>query len=276
MNHRAHVEKQRLLNGEQIAKIHTEALRDFRDIQLLINGGFDFLRYLKIPAKGIVADLGSGTGMGATVLSKQPDIQKVYAIEFSEQFVLEIMPEVFSQFRAEQSKIIRVVGDFNNIELEDGSLAVILDVDSFHHSEDLNATLKECHRVLQPGGVIISIDRAWPDTYTREELDAMLDREYNDATKKLFGIPVGQSFTRRDYGEHEYTIKEWAFFYKQNGFETNVCSLIHPPALNRIFLKLPTFQVSIFLASIFSKLGMKRHYIYGFNPTRKLFISIKK
>lgn len=275
MDHRAKIEEERILSGEQIKNVHTQALRDFDDIKKLIIGGVNFLRIKKINFQGNAADLGSGTGMGATILSNLPEIKKILAIEFSEQFVLRIMPEVFINFNADKSKIIRVVGDFNSLEIESNSLSLILDVDSFHHAEDLNITLKECHRVLKPGGVIIAVDRAWPDKFTRDELEKKLDKELNDHAKRLYGIPEGQSFTRRDFGEHEYTIKEWMTYYEENNFQVDVFSQVHPPALNRIFLKLPTFELSIKFASMLSRLGLRRHCIYGFNPTRKLFVAQK-
>jgi len=276
MDNRAKIEEERILSGENVEIVHTQALRDFEYIKQLIIGGVNFLRLKKIEFQGIAADLGSGTGMGATILSKLPEIEKVFAIEYSEQFVLRIMPEVFIRFDADREKIVRVVGDFNSLEIENNSLSLILDVDSFHHSEDLNITLKECNRVLKPSGVIISVDRAWPDKYTRKELDEKLNVEFNDHVKKLYGIPEGQKFTRGDFGEHEYTIKEWVKHYQQNNFQVDVFSQIHPPALNSIFIKIPAFEFSIKLAAVLSKLGFAKHLIYGFNPTRKLFVAQKK
>ena len=275
MDHRARVEEERVLNGEQITFVHSEALRDFDDIKRLIQGGLTFLRLMKINFDGNAADLGSGTGIGATILSYEPNFGNIYAVEFSEQFCTKIMPDVFDKFKANVNTISRVVGDFNNLETPDESLSLILDVDSFHHSEDLNITFQECHRVLKQGGVIVSINRAWPDSVSREELDSKLDIEFSDNWKNLYGIPTSQIFTRRDYGEHEYTIKEWCNYYKANGFSVYVFTQIHPPIFNRIFLKFPTFNLSIRIASLLAKLGIKRHYIYGFNKMKKLFLAVK-
>lgn len=275
MDHRAKVEEERVMKGEQIIVVHSEALRDFDDIKQLIQGGLKFLQLMKTNIKGEAADLGSGTGMGATILSYESDFDKIYAVEFSEQFCTRIMPDVFDKFKADFKKINRVVGDFNNLEVPDNSISLLLDVDSFHHSEDLNITFKECHRVLKQGGVIISIDRAWPNSVSREELDRKLDVEFSDKWKTLYGIPTSQIFRRRDYGEHEYTINEWSQYYANNGFTVFVFTQIHPPILNRLFLKLPTFELSIRIASIRAKLGFKRHFIYGFNPIKKLFVAIK-
>lgn len=264
-------------DSSSIKEIHSEALRDYDEIKKLILAAFSIIKRLGISYDGDAADLGSGTGIGATILSNVCEISKIYAIEYSEQFVQIMMPAVFSDFGAKAEKIIRVVGDFNNLKLKDSSLMVLLDIDSFHHSENLGYTLKECYRVLKPGGLIISIDRAWPDSYSREELEKKLDVEYSDNSKAMFGVPPGQSYRRRDNGEHEYTISDWLTYYKNSGFDPFVFSQIHLPKLNSIFIKVVSgFKISLFLSGLTSKLGFRRLFLYGFNPTRKLFIAIKK
>jgi SAM-dependent methyltransferase len=183
---RAKFESNLAPEGDLLTRVHAEALRDYKDLAQLVLGGAAFLRHLKIPFAGDAADLGSGTGVGATMISKIPETQKVYAVEYSEQFVKNIMPIVFSHFQADENKIVRVVGDFNNLKLPDHSLSLLLEIDAFHHSENLERTLKECYRILKPGGVVLSVDRAWPDSYSREELDRKLEVEYSDDRKALF------------------------------------------------------------------------------------------
>ena len=279
MDHRAEEEIERIKGGEQLGNVHEQAVRDYQQLSELIAGGMQFLgscRKLDNARDWKAVDMGSGTGVGATIISQYDQFQKIWAVEFSENFVTDIMPEVFAYFKAKSEKIIRVVGDFNHLELEDGSLDLILDIDSFHHSEDLPTTLQECYRTLRPGGVIMAVDRAWEDHYSQLELDTMLDRELNDKLKKKYNIPEGTSFTRRDFGEHEYTLSQWFKAFSQAGFETLVFSQIHPPHLNSIFLKLPTFKFTIALDTLLYRLGKRRLPVYGFNKTRRLFLAFKK
>lgn len=274
---RATIESNQVKNGEQLISVHNEALLDYPEMERLIFGGIKFLDQLGIDYSGIAADLGSGVGTGATIISKIDEISKIYAVEYAEQFVTKIMPKVFYEFSAYAEKIIRTIGDFNNIQLDDNSLSLIVEIDSFHHSEDLNKTLRECYRVLKPGGAIVSIDRAWPDNYSRDELEKKLDIEYSESRKALYGISLTEVYRRRDNGEHEYTIKDWLSFFGQNKFDAHVFSQVHPRVLNRLLLsKIPTFEFTIFLSGILSRMGLKRHIVYGLNPTRKLFVCIKK
>jgi ubiquinone/menaquinone biosynthesis C-methylase UbiE len=276
MDNRAKQESSALEQGLDIKETHGQALRDFAQLNELILAGFDFLKKIGHRISGQAIDVGSGTGVGAGILSRLPFISKVYAVEFSEQFVLSIMPVVFESLQTDTAKIQRVVGDFNNLEVPDQSLACVLDIDSFHHAEDLDFTLHECARVLKPGGVIVAIDRAWDDHYTRADLEIKLDAELNDNLKKKYGIAEGQSFTRRDFGEHEYTMREWQDLFAKNGFDSMVFSQWHPPVLNRIWIKLPMQALFMSLNAVLYRLGKRRFSIYGFGSTRRLFVCIKK
>lgn len=276
MDHRAQDEIEAIEQGTDLKAAHGQAIRDFAQLNGFIQAGFDFLKRINHQVIGEAIDVGSGTGVGAGILSRFDFISKVYAVEFSAQFVLSIMPVVFDSLKADASKIQRVVGDFNNLQVPDGSQTFVLDIDSFHHAENLDFTLQECARTLKTGGVIVSIDRAWDDHYTRAQLEAKLDVELNDKLKNKYGIPDGQGFTRRDFGEHEYTIQEWLDLFAKNGFEAMVFSQWHPPFLNRVWLKLPMQKIMMFINALFYKFGKRRFWIYGFGTTRRLFVCIKR
>lgn len=276
MDHRAGEESAKVEEGTLIDIAHEQAVRDYAFFEKMVKGAITLLKWTGNPAAGDAIDLGSGTGVGAVILSKFDRIKKVYALELSVEFVKQIMPMVFERFDAQVDKIQRVVGDFNHVDLLDGSLDMVLEIGAFHHSEDLDITLKECYRVLKKGGTLIAVDRAWPDRYTREELEAKLDVELNDNLKRKYNIPVGESFTRRDFGEHEYTLKEWHEFFSRNGFDCASLVERHPPILNRIFLRIPTFKFSIWFSALMYRMGSRRLWIYGFSKRRVLFVCVKR
>ncbi|RME91410.1 MAG: class I SAM-dependent methyltransferase [Anaerolineae bacterium] len=276
MDHRAQEEIRAVKQGISLRDAHGQALRDFSQLKDFVLAAFDFLQRIGHRSRGQAIDMGSGTGVGAGILSRMDFIDKVYAVEFSEQFVRLIMPLVFESIGADTAKIQRVIGDFNNLQVPDSSQAYVLDIDSFHHSENLDVTLKECARVLKTGGAIIAVDRAWDDHYTREELEAKLDVELNPLLKKKYGIHPDESFTRRDFGEHEYTVHEWMTAFERHGFDAVVFSQWHFPTLNRIWLRLPMQRFAMWLNAFWFLLGKRRLWIYGFGETRRLFVCIKR
>jgi SAM-dependent methyltransferase len=56
---------------------------------------------------------------------------------------------------ANESKVIRVIGDFNKIELPNGSVDFVVMDGSLHHSQNSQVTMKEINRVLKKSGYFI-------------------------------------------------------------------------------------------------------------------------
>ena len=69
------------------------------------------------------------------------------------------MIEQFYPQKSDQKNITIMEGSFNEIPLPDSSVDFIVEENTFHHSNDLDMTLKECLRVIKPGGKMILIDR---------------------------------------------------------------------------------------------------------------------
>ena len=278
MANRAKSELHQVESGVDIVTAHGEAVANYPKYKQLIGGASLFLRLIgQHPLRGLAADLGSGTGVAACILSKFEGIDQIFAVEYSEPFVTDIMPVVFERFKARVHKIQRVVGDFNNLQFEDNSLDIVVELAAFHHSEALDLTVKECWRVLRPGGVLLAIDRAWPDSYSQEQLDGMLDRQFSNDMKRKYGISESANFTRHDWGEHEYRFSQWFATFEQAGFDTVALMQNYPRVrgLNRVLRRLPTFGVSVVFASFAYRSGRRRLWIYGLAPHRVLFICIK-
>ncbi len=167
---------------------------------------------------GIGADLGAGSGIGAAILSKYSTVNKVYAVDYSKEFIKRIMPITFQKLKADSSKIIRVVGSYNHIKLRDETLDFAIEIGAFHHSEDIYSTLKELYRVLKPGGWFVALERAHRNNRHNSYLEKTLDVELPPAMKKRYGIPEDKSVTRRDWGEHEYRMCDWVSLLAKQGF----------------------------------------------------------
>lgn len=278
MDNRAEVEFERVQEGEDLAQVHGETVKNYAVLDQLVSGAIALLNRVGWPVQGVAADLGSGTGVGACILSKYPAIREIYAIEYSEKHVTHVMPEVFQYFHAMGEKIRRVVGDFNDIHLPDESLDLILEIDSYHHSEDLALSAREAYRVLKPGGAVIAVDRAWADETPESHLDDLLAKEFPAELKKKYGIQEIQSFTRRDFGEHEYKCCFWEQTFQKVGFETFMLIQDHPkniPGANFILLRLPAFDWSVKLAANLYRRGRKRATVYGWGYQRHVMLFIK-
>jgi ubiquinone/menaquinone biosynthesis C-methylase UbiE len=170
--------------------------------------------------RGVGLEIGSGCGLLASTVALSPDVEYVYALEICEDLVRLLMPRVSKAVLGEQfAKVISVRGSFDELELPDDSIDFIVEIDSLHHSDDLRRTLRECSRVLRPGGQMMILDRCHPDSLPDEEVERMLSEVYSEDFLRKNHYPPGITLTRRDNGEHEYRLREWLAAFRDAGLE---------------------------------------------------------
>ncbi len=158
---------------------------------------FDYVErhFLKKPIAGVGVEVGAGPLTFSSILAKRPAIQKMYGIEICQPVIEKLFPKVARYILGEQSdKVIGVVGSFDEIQLPDDSIDFIFDFFSLHHSLDINVTLKECHRILKPGGFIFCFDKARPNHYSQSDLDELLDTQYGPDYHRHFDIDWQRAF----------------------------------------------------------------------------------
>lgn len=178
----------------------------------LILGSMDFT--------GVGVDLGSGVGCISAVAAQDEKVEKVYSLEIVKSVVALCQPIVINKILGDKSaKVISVVGDFDNIELADNSVDFAVSWFSMHHSNDLKVTLKECLRVLKPGGRFVIVDRAHNDATPDTEIQRMLNIVYSQEFITRNYRPAGTILTRQQNGEHEYRFREWENYFERSGFK---------------------------------------------------------
>ncbi|MEA2406368.1 MAG: hypothetical protein QOE69_487 [Thermoleophilaceae bacterium] len=167
---------------------------------------------------GTGIEIGAGSAYVSAALSKRSGVERIYVLEPSREFVETVMPAVFAAAGADESKLVRVVGSFNRIDLSDESLDFVAAFAALHHSDDLHATLGELARVLRPGGFLVAVERYQPDNLSNAELNVLLDVPLDDELRTSYGVEHGV-LRRRDVGEHEHRLAEWKAALLGAGFE---------------------------------------------------------
>ncbi len=170
--------------------------------------------------KGKGIDLGGGIGCVSSIIAKKDEVESIHCVEYTEDLVRLCQPVMKQAILGDKKdKIISVVGDFNNLELPDNSLDFAVSWDSMHHSYDLIHTLKECYRVLKPGGRLVLIDRAHNNSTPDSEIQRMLNVVYDKEYLRKNYLDENMTLTRRDNGEHEWRYKELDNFFSESGFK---------------------------------------------------------
>ena len=169
---------------------------------------------------GTGIDLGGGIGCISSTLAKRNAVDKIYCVELVEDAV-KLCHTIVKQeiLKVEKHKVISVIGDFDNLELENDSIDFAVSWDSMHHSIDPIRTFKECKRVLKKNGVFIIVDRAHNNSTPDSEIERMLNITYDQEFLAKNYRPKDTILTRRQNGEHEYRFFEWKKFFKESGFD---------------------------------------------------------
>ena len=186
------------------------------------------------PLSGVGAEVGAGSGLYTACVSRLPTVEKMYAVEYSEDCLVNFMPVVFRQAGADLSKIVRVYGSYNSMELPDNTLDFIICFGSFHHSEDLIRTARECYRVLKPGGWLIAGERARVNSCDNHEIHKALSREasasrpFVGAEKEaIAGRGYSGQITRSMYSEHEPRLCEYEADFARAGFKVRTFMFVY-------------------------------------------------
>jgi SAM-dependent methyltransferase len=119
--------------------------------------------------KGRVLEIGAGTSVVSAEISKFPEVQEVFALDYDHHTVDDLMPLVQWSMGSHSEKITRVVGSYNHLLSSDGFFDTIIAVGALHHSEDLSLTMRECFRALREGGSLIVVDYSLSSSLTQLE-----------------------------------------------------------------------------------------------------------
>lgn len=225
------------LVGKTLA--HELSGKDFRDIAV----GYIFItpedveRTFKLLPRawesfaGRGVDLGGGIACVSSIIAKKDEVADIHCVEYTEDLVRLCQPIMKKAILGDRAgKVISVVGDFNNLELPDNSMDFAFCWDSMHHSYGPAHTLRECRRVLRPGGRLVFIDRAHNNSTPDAEIERMLNIVYDKEYLRKNYLDENMTLTRRDNGEHEWRYREWDKYFAAAGFK----------ALERVSIKTDT------------------------------------
>lgn len=97
----------------------------------------------------------------------------------------------------------RLIGDMNDLPLQDAKFDIVFSTATVHHSSDLGRTFKEIARVLAPGGVVMVINEPVRHIRSQENLD-------------------GCDEVQHGINEHTYTIGDYLFAARRAGLRVRL------------------------------------------------------
>ena len=154
--------------------------------------------------RGKILEIGAGTGLVSSFLSKFDEIDEVYSLDYDAYTVEKLMPLVQWALDAKTNKISRVIGSYNKMECGDNEFDAIVAVGAMHHSEDLDATMRECYRALRPGGRFIISDYTLTGSLTQDEYSVMMGKPLTESGAAILadGGDTENIQTNKSISEH--------------------------------------------------------------------------
>ncbi len=177
---------------------------------------------IKTPLSGLGIELGSGCSLFSTTIASanREHIDHIFSLEICLKYSQLIAPKVSKhKLSQDYNMVVPICGDYNNLFLDDNSLDFACEIDSYHHSHNLEMSFNEISRVLKPSGLLLCIDRVHPNELSDIEIAEMLDIKYEQKFLENHKYPDNIILTRRENGEHEFRYYEWEAAYKKAGFE---------------------------------------------------------
>lgn len=197
----------------------TTYLSEFRAV-------IEFAGEIGVPVRGTGLDVAAGVCWTTALLSRIAAVERLYALDFSKHRLLILAPLVLKAFKAEEEKIVRVLGDFYQVLLPKASLDFCLMCQAFHHADDPRRFLKELARVLRPRGSILMIgeDPIYPSRLLKKRMRNYLKM----VTPQSFYVakPVYRLWPRfrdlfpcsQESGDHYYQYCDYATIFEECGF----------------------------------------------------------
>jgi ubiquinone/menaquinone biosynthesis C-methylase UbiE len=153
---------------EAVRARYPESAKFFEDPNEFHKGLTDQWNYLdavqripwndRIPKGSLCLDLGSGVGWLSAYLSTFPNIEKIFALDSSNYFLVSMRPKIESLMNADSGKIEPVESFFSPLFFEDETFDAVIASSSLHHAEHLEEVMKEVHRVLKKDGTFFIVN----------------------------------------------------------------------------------------------------------------------
>ena len=182
----------------------------------------NFLEYLK--PKSVVMDLGCGGGWLTAHLSKIKEVDKIYAIDSSINYLKNILPKVIDNMNGDSKKVKTIQGVFSPILIESNSIDLIVISSAAHHAHNLNELLNELNRILKKNGFLLILNET-PTNQFRFILSiskAFTKIMYNNLFKRFLILSPSISSTGYTYdpilGDIDYPKWYWCKAIKSSNF----------------------------------------------------------
>ncbi len=199
----------------------------------------DALRLSGVRPRGVVVEFGAGSAWLSAALAAQDEVDRAIAVEFSRRRLVDIAPVAIAYLGTPPEKVERVVADFYDPGIAEGSVDLLVMDAAFHHASEPQLLADQIAALLRSGGHVMLF---------REPTLSWLVRDRGTTVEDEHG----------DF-EHGYTWKGYTGFLERAGLVASKVPATHSyTALrDRVRLHPPLSWLNGTLYSTFTYVGRK-------------------
>jgi SAM-dependent methyltransferase len=176
-----------------------------------------------------IVDAGSGSGWLAGLLSAREGVRHVMALDSSAHLLQDVLPEMVELVGGDATKIEAVCGDMTSLPADDASLDAVVMSSAFHHADDPEQMLLECHRALAPGGVVALLNEVPypPLRFLRDAWATAFAASANALTtrvtiRKRGHVAANSLVYDEELGDRAMTMPQWRRLLSAHAFRLDV------------------------------------------------------
>jgi ubiquinone/menaquinone biosynthesis C-methylase UbiE len=176
-----------------------------------------------------VLDAGCGSGWLAGLLSAREGVRRVIALDSSSSLLHDVLPETIELVGGDLTKIEAVCGDLTSLPAEDGALEAVVMSSAFHHADEPDHVLRECRRVLAPGGVVALLNEVPypPLRFLRDVWATAVAASVNALTtrvtlRKRGHVAANSLLYDDELGDRAMTMAQWCRLLSTHPFRLEV------------------------------------------------------
>ncbi len=152
--------EEKRFNPQNLERLNNpERIKDFPPNELI--------KYAELNNPEVMIDLGAGTGFFSAQFAEKFPECKVYACDISEIMVDWMIDNILPDY----DNIVPMKMEDNQVPIDDEMADFLFTVNLHHELDSPEKTLKECYRLLKPGGKIAVSDWKKEDTGKGPSLD---------------------------------------------------------------------------------------------------------
>lgn len=198
-------------------------LREETNLERCFRDGLAYLEHRLGGVRGTVLDLGAGVCWTTAIVSTSPRVEHVVAADFSAHRFLKVAPFVLTQYSAVESKIERRLSEMSEVvaRYPDAAVDLVVFCQSLYMHDTPEVLLRDIHRVLRPGGVVmvscelITATPAWIRSLRGWWRSALVEGPVAAAGQR----PVARADAS---GRYSYLDADYQRFLRRTGFVLHV------------------------------------------------------